>query len=380
MSGASRVYEVACRPCELRLDITLQCGQSFRWREANPGKWRGIIGNKVWTLSQDDSHIAFQAHTSEGVSENHNNALKAASSSQKKRRVSVTKAATRENSANGDFSPAQKEVKDCTKTSSNIVDNLSDNCEEELKKMLRNYFQLDISLETLYSVWSKADGNFAAVSPEFPGIRILNQDPVENVFSFICSSNNNIQRITLLVERLCQLYGSPLATVDGITWNSFPRVSSLAAPGVEEKLREHGFGYRAKFIHKSAQMIMKKGGDAWLHSLKSLPYQECHKELMHLHGIGAKVSDCICLMSMGHLNAIPVDTHVFQIAARDYLPHLRTCKTVTDKVYREIADHFRSVFGEYAGWAHSVLFSADLKKFETLKTEKKVKKNVRTSR
>lgn len=59
---------------------------------------------------------------------------------------------------------------------------------------------------------------------------------------------------------------------------------------------------------------------------------------------------------MGHLNAIPVDTHVFQIAARDYLPHLRSCKSLTKKVYSEIADHFRAVFGEYAGWAHSVSF------------------------
>lgn len=62
-------------------------------------------------------------------------------------------------------------------------------------------------------------------------------------------------------------------------------------------------------------------------------------------------------MSMGHLEAIPVDTHVFQIAARDYLPHLKTRKTVTDKVYNEIGEHFRTVFGEYAGWAHSVSIS-----------------------
>ena len=46
----------------------------------------------------------------------------------------------------------------------------------------------------MYALWSKADSNFAAVSPQFPGVRMLNQDPVENVFSFICSSNNNIQR------------------------------------------------------------------------------------------------------------------------------------------------------------------------------------------
>lgn len=51
-------------------------------------------------------------------------------------------------------------------------------------------------------------------------------------------------RITMLVDRLCKLYGSPVATVDGTTWNSFPRVTSLAESGVEETLREHGFGYR----------------------------------------------------------------------------------------------------------------------------------------
>ncbi|KAK7069571.1 8-oxoguanine glycosylase ogg1 [Halocaridina rubra] len=121
-------------------------------------------------------------------------------------------------------------------------------------------------------------------------------------------------------------------------------------------------------------MIMERGGDSWLNSLRTLPYPECHSQLTSLSGIGAKVSDCICLMSMGHLNAIPVDTHVFQIATRDYLPHLRSCKTVTERVYKEIADHFRNIFGDYAGWAHSVLFSADLRKFEVLKEEGNSKK------
>ena len=47
--------------------------------------------------------------------------------------------------------------------------------------------------------------------------------------------------------------------------------------------------------------------------------------------------------------------------AKQYLPHLNKTKTVTDRVYLEIGDHFRSLYGDYAGWAHSVLFSADLK-------------------
>lgn len=36
------------------------------------------------------------------------------------------------------------------------------------------------------------------------------QDPTECLFSFICSSNNNIPRITLMLDRLRAAYGEPL--------------------------------------------------------------------------------------------------------------------------------------------------------------------------
>ena len=87
---------------------------------------------------------------------------------------------------------------------------------------------------------------------------------------------------------------------------------------------------------------------------------------MKLSGIGPKVADCILLMSLDKTDAIPVDTHMFQIAAQKYLPHLRQHKSVTDKVYMEIGNHFRGLYGPYAGWAHSVLFSADLRHLQNV--------------
>lgn len=96
-------------------------------------------------------------------------------------------------------------------------------------------------------------------------------------------------RITSMVEKLCTLYGDTLAEVDGTLYYDFPPIAALADSGVEEKLKESGFGYRAKFIHQSAVKIMEFGGMNWLLNLQKLPYTEAKLELMKLPGIGAKV-------------------------------------------------------------------------------------------
>ena len=117
-----------------------------------------------------------------------------------------------------------------------------------------------------------------------------------------------------------------------------------------------------------------------MESVRGMEYAEAKAELLKLTGVGPKVADCILLMSLDQPSSVPVDTHMFQIAADKYLPHLKKYKTVTDKVYAEIGDHFRGLYGQHAGWAHSVLFSADLRQFRdtagtaATDTKKKVKK------
>ncbi|CAJ0753555.1 14035_t:CDS:2, partial [Entrophospora sp. SA101] len=68
-------------------------------------------------------------------------------------------------------------------------------------------------------------------------------------------------------------------------------------------------------------------------------------------------------MSLDKHNSIPVDTHVWQIAKRDYGFASKTSKNLTNRLYELVGDHFRNLFGDYSGWAHSVLFAADLKMF-----------------
>lgn len=72
---------------------------------------------------------------------------------------------------------------------------------------------------------------------------------------------------------------------------------------------------------------------------------------------------------MDQPSSIPVDRHVFQFAERWY-----KIKTKGGhKGYEYIANKFRTLWGPYAGWAHSVLFTADLRAFALYKKEEEVK-------
>ena len=149
---------------------------------------------------------------------------------------------------------------------------------------------------------------------------------------------------------------------------------------MEAKLRALGFGYRAKYIAATARIVASKP-KGWLNGLRNpeepafppssaldladsqTTYKQAHQELLQLSGVGPKVADCICLMGLGWAEAVPVDTHVWQIAQRDYKFGKGKGKTFSMNLYHPVGDFFRDLWGKEAGWAHSVLFTADLKTF-----------------
>ena len=88
--------------------------------------------------------------------------------------------------------------------------------------------------------------------------------------SFICSSNNNIPRITQILTAVRSTFGSRLCTVEGRDYYSFPGAATLAAV-TEEQLRGIGLGYRAKYVHLTAKMIIERGGADWLATLRDKP-------------------------------------------------------------------------------------------------------------
>ena len=241
-----------------------------------------------------------------------------------------------------------------------------------VQQFLRHYFQLETPLQPLVQRWGQQDSRLKRIAACIPGVRILNQDPWECLASFICSSNNNIPRITKILQSIRETYGQPLLTVEmdqggPMVIYSFPSLTDLMQQATEMDLREKcGIGYRAKYIMETMELLTKFGGEQYLLDLKSnttLTAVEVQEQLIQFSGVGRKVADCVALFSLQQAEAIPVDVHVWNIACRDYDPTLQMTKSLTPTIYRQVGDLFRSQFDTKAGWAHSLLFVAELPSF-----------------
>ena len=336
-----------------------------------------------------------------------------------------------------------------------------------LQEQLVVYFQTQQSLLPLYEQWTQNCHRMSIIASFLPGVRVLRQEPWECLVSFICSSNNNIARITLMLDKLRAKFGkyicslsiekdefsdsffvsifsedsslrghhlslikSPAALRDeaqqllkkkkkktkrkldedplsfeeaetsDITpsqntlfhYYTFPTPHNLMQTN-EEELRQLGMGYRAKFILNTAKIVSSKpeGSNAWFEKLRTGTFSveeetairkalkwnatffnkrlAVQHSLLELSGVGRKVADCVALFSLDQYESIPVDTHVWDIAVRDYAPRLQEKKSLTPIVYEEVGDVFRNLFRSHAGWAHSVLFAAELPAFRKLLPE-----------
>ena len=249
---------------------------------------------------------------------------------------------------------------------------------------LRDYFQLGTPLAPLVERWSAGDKRLATIAKLLPGMRVLRQPPEECLFSFICSSNNNIPRIVQMLSALRTNYGEPLDyrlhTGEPLQQTfTFPSAKVLAQV-TEAQLRALGLGYRAKYIRDTAKVLVAHGGGGgggggggagpgWLEQLRTADSATVRTSLLTLAGVGPKVADCVALFSLDQAAVVPVDTHVWQIACRDYDASLREVKSLTPTVYDRVGACFASRFGLHAGWAHCLLFAAELPAFSVLLPE-----------
>jgi len=217
-------------------------------------------------------------------------------------------------------------------------------------------FRLDWSYRDMIADLLELGPELAPFSAAARGLRMMRPScPRETLFSFLCTSNNHITRITQMVAKLAA-YGEPLA--DGSGETRFPSLERIACIP-EAELRALGFGYRGATIPRAAGQILANGGDRWLADLREARYETAYAEMLALPGVGPKLADCICLYALDKQEAAPIDTHVWQAASRLYFPEWAG-QAMTDLKRRAVGDLLRGRFGVLAGLAQQVLFYSNL--------------------
>ncbi|TPP46897.1 8-oxoguanine DNA glycosylase, N-terminal domain family protein [Leishmania donovani] len=244
---------------------------------------------------------------------------------------------------------------------------------ESDEEMLSRYLSLDVDLDQLWQEWTDSPetrkhplveylvGNRLhreflrsghgqrvcehdeAQANLYIPIRHVRQDLHSCLFSFLCSQNNNVTRITGMIYALSRTYGDHLCDVQLATGEvqeprksaadtrskvpqtqfqsdaaatrrdaiaspslrshssstnspewlsvySFPSLEQLAA-ATEDTLRNLGFGYRSKYIVEAVSFI-------------------------RTHNTG--LADCVALFALNRTHIVPVDTHMAQVAV-EYL-------------------------------------------------------------
>ena len=227
-------------------------------------------------------------------------------------------------------------------------------------KDIHNFFRFDDDFQKIKKQLSKDSVAKKAIN-NFPGMRILRQDPFQCYISFIVSSNSNIPNIQTRLQKLSQKFGEK-KMLNGREFFLFPKPEKLASASITN-IAKCGLGYRTKYVKKAAVAVNE--GIINFSSLKKLDYLDARDELCQVFGIGKKVADCILLFSLDKLEAVPLDRWVLRILQKYYSKEFQvTTKSITDKTYDDLHDKIVDHFGKYAGYAQQFLFKNERENFE----------------
>ncbi len=224
-----------------------------------------------------------------------------------------------------------------------------------LKKGGSDFFRQSDDLEKIIKAISKDSAIKEAVK-KYLGLRIMNQDPFQCAISFIASSNSNIQKIKICLERLCEKLGEKVE-FDRKEFFLFPEPEKLAGSSVKE-IMGCGTGYRSEFIRHAAEMAA--GGKIDFDVLRKMPYLQAREEICRVPGIGSKVADCVMLFSLNKLEAFPLDRWMVRTLAK-YYPDFRleADKAISKRRYELLHEKIVGYFGMYAGYAQQFLFKME---------------------
>ena len=220
---------------------------------------------------------------------------------------------------------------------------VSSNNEENLEKIITNYFDLDNNYDAVNEYLKKQDSKLSDAINFSKGLMMIKQDPFETIIEYIISANNGVAQIANALNNIAIKYGKKVL-FNNKEYYLFPQYKDLKDVSIED-LRECKVGFRDKYLKSIIDKLNNNEID--INEYYDLSTYDALNKLMENNGIGPKVASCILLFAYQKYDVFPIDTWVKKVMKNDY-------GIIGEKNIREFAI---KTYGKYSGIAIQYLFN-----------------------
>lgn len=214
---------------------------------------------------------------------------------------------------------------------------------DNIENVIREYLDLDRDYINIIDNIKECDDILGKYLDKSIGLKMIKQDPIECIVSYIISQNNSVRNIKNSLDLISYKFGDKVIFLD-TEYYLFPSIDKLSKISLEE-FRECKVGFRDRYLVDIISDIVENRLN--VNYIFEMNSEDSLRYLMSFRGIGMKVASCILLFAYGKYDVYPIDTWVKKYMDTNY--------GIKDE--KKIKEFCKEKYGKYSGLAIQYMFN-----------------------
>ena len=214
---------------------------------------------------------------------------------------------------------------------------------DNIENVIREYLDLDRDYISIIENIKECDDVLGKYLDKSIGLKMIKQDPIECIVSYIISQNNSVRNIKNSLDLISYKFGDKVMFLDK-EYYLFPSIDKLSKISLDE-FRECKVGFRDRYLVDIISDIVENRLN--VNYIFEMNSEDSLRYLMSFRGIGMKVASCILLFAYGKYDVYPIDTWVKKYMDVNY----------GIKEEKKIKEFCKEKYGKYSGLAIQYMFN-----------------------
>ena len=214
---------------------------------------------------------------------------------------------------------------------------------DNIENVIREYLDLDRDYISIIENIKECDNVLGKYLDKSIGLKLIKQDPIECIVSYIISQNNSVRNIKNSLDLISYKFGDKVIFLDK-EYYLFPNIDKLSKISLEE-FRECKVGFRDRYLVDIISDIVENRLN--VNYIFEMNSEDSLRYLMSFRGIGMKVASCILLFAYQKYDVYPIDTWVKKYMDVNY--------GIKDE--NKIKKFCKEKYGKYSGLAIQYMFN-----------------------